>query len=379
MHLHPRSIATATVMPLLLAACVATAPRTAPPPADPARAGMAEAERAYDARQDARALELFLPLARAGNVTAQMRAARILGRNQGVPVNEAESCNWWEAAARQGEATAMTNIGLCFETGKGRAQDHAAAVTWYRQAADQGSAIALYNLGLAHEYGRGVPQSFETAAAWFQRALDSGRLSTGNGLDARRHLERAQRHVKAARGDPRAMYELARAVSSGDSGEARDEKRGLELMKRAAEAPGAMPEAWLAHGTMVFFGRHRDQSDLRAGRALTPEQMRRMEADQREGAGWVKRAADAGHEEAVVLHAGWTACGVGVRKDLAAAERLLTASAERGSVRAMQELAELLTSGRCGMRRDAAAAARWEARATAVEAERRRGGSVPPR
>lgn len=61
-----------------------------------------------------------------------------------------------------------------------------------------------------------------------------------------------------------------------------------------------------------------------------------------------------------------------MRKDLPAAERLLTDSAERGSVLAMQELAELLTSGRCGMRRDAAAAAHWEARAAAADAERRR-------
>lgn len=362
---------------LLLAGCLATAPATAPPPASPTRPSLADAERAYDARQDARALELFLPLARAGDVTAQMRAARILSRNQGVPVNETESCNWWEAAARQGEATAMTNIGLCLETGKGRTQDHAAAAQWYRQAADRGNAIAMYNLGLAHEYGRGVPQSFETAAQWLQRSLDSGRLSTGNGLDARRHLERAQRHVAAARGDPRAMYELARAVSSGDSGETRDERRGLELMKRAAEAPGAVPEALLAHGTMVFFGRHRDQGDLRAGRPLTPQQVQRMEADQREGARWVQRAMDAGNDDALVLYAGWTACGVGVRKNPAAAERLLRDGAERGSTKAMRELAEMLGSGRCGMRRDAAAAEQWQARATAAEAESRR--ATPPR
>lgn len=358
-------------VPLLLAACVATTPTAPSAPADPARASLAEAERAYNARQDARALELFLPLARAGNATAQQRVARLYTRNQGVPVNETESCTWWEAAAHQGEALAMTNLGLCLETGKGRPQDPAAAAGWYRQAADKGNAIAMYNLGLAHEYGRGVPQSFETAAQWFQRALDSGRLSTGSTLDARRHLERAQRHVKAAAGDPRAMYELAQFTGSGDAGERRDEKRGLDLMRRAAEAPGAVPEALFAHGTAIFYGRHRDTSDLRAGRPLTPEQVRRMEADQREGAGWVRRAAAAGHEEAAVMVATWTACGAGLRKDPAAAERLLADSAERGNVRAMQELADFLTSGRCGMRRDAAAASRWQARAAAATEARR--------
>lgn len=362
--------------PVVLSACLATAPTLPSAPTDPARARLAEAERAYDARQDARALELFLPLARDGNATAQQRVARIYSRNQGVPVNETESCNWWEAAANQGEGVAMTNIGLCLETGKGRPQDYAAAAGWFRKAADKGQAVAMYNLGLAYEYGRGVPQSFESAAQWFQRALDSGRLSTGNTLDARRHLERAQRHVKAAAGDPRAMYEVARFTASGDGGERRDDKRGLELMKRAAEVPGAVPEALFAHGTAIFYGRHRDTSDLRPGRPLTPEQLRRMEADQREGAEWVRRAAAAGHEEAAVLVATWTACGTGLRKDPAAAERLLVDSAGRGNVRAMQELADFLSSGRCGMRKDAAAASNWQARATAAQ-QAGRGPAAP--
>lgn len=366
-----RHLAAAWAMAGLLAGCVTPGPQTAPPQAEAPRPGLAEAERAYNARQDARALELFLPQARAGNPLAQQRVARIYSRNQGVPVNETESCNWWEAAARQGEGPAMTNIGLCLETGKGRPQDHAAAAGWYRQAADKGQAIAMYNLGLAHEYGRGVPQGFDVAAQWFQRALDSGQLSSGNALDARRHLERALRHVKAARRDPQAMYEVAQFVGSGDGGERRDEKRGIDLMKQAAEVPGAVPDALFMHGLNVFHGRHRDLSDLRAGRPLTPEQIRRMESDQRDGAGWVRRAADAGHEEATFMLATWTACGAGVRKDTAAAERMLAASAERGSVRAMQELADFLGSGRCGMRKDAAAAARWQARATAAEEARR--------
>ncbi|MFN3630818.1 MAG: hypothetical protein ACK4XK_12310, partial [Casimicrobiaceae bacterium] len=45
-----------------------------------------------------RALELYLPLARTGDITAQSRLARIYTRNRGVPVNETESCNWWQAA-----------------------------------------------------------------------------------------------------------------------------------------------------------------------------------------------------------------------------------------------------------------------------------------
>lgn len=114
---------------------------------------------------------------------------------------------------------------------------------------------------------------------------------------------------------------------------------------------------------MVFHGQYADLTDLRPGRPLTQAQMQRMESQQREGARWVKRAVDAGVGEAIVHYATWTAGGSGVRKDPSAAERLLASAADRGHRQVAEALAELLTSGRCGMRRDAAAAAQWRAKA----------------
>jgi uncharacterized protein len=333
----------------------------------PSQSALAEAERAFAAGQDARALELFRPLAQSGDVNAQMRLARIYTRNRGVPVNETESCNWWETSAERGEAVAMNNIGLCFETGKGRTQDFAKAFNWYRSAAERDSATAMYNVGLAFEYGRGTEQSFDQALQWFQRSLDSQRLSVSSQLDARRKIERARRHVDAARGEPQAMYELASFTRSGDGGERRDVKRGLELLRRAAESPRAINDALREFGLATFFGQYADLSDVRAGQPMTPAQIRRMEEYQKDGARWVKRAADAGDLESMVFYASWSACGVGVKKDVSGAERMLIEASERGSVRAMQELAEFLTSGRCGMRNDAAAAQLWKQRAEGAQ------------
>lgn len=328
---------------------------------------LAEAERAFANGQDARALELFRPFAQSGDVNAQMRLARIYTRNRGVAIDETESCNWWEASAERGEAVAMSNIGLCFETGKGRTQDHAKAVHWYRLAAERDSAIAMYNLGLAYQYGRGTQQSFDEAQQWFQRSLDTNRLSTSSQLDAKRHLERVKRNVDAARGEPQAMYELAALTRSGGGGERRDEKRGLELLRRAAESPRAVNDAVRDFGIATFFGQYTDVSDVRARQPMTSAQVRRMEAYQQEGVRWVKRAADAGDLESVVLFAGWSACGVGVKKDTATAERMLIEAAERGSVRAMQELSDFFASGRCGMRGDTGAAQLWKQRAETTQ------------
>jgi hypothetical protein len=327
----------------------------------------AEAERAFANGQDARALELFRPFAENGDVNAQMRLARIYTRNRGVAINETESCNWWEASAERGEAVAMSNIGLCFETGKGRTQEYAKAVHWYRLAAERDSAIAMYNLGLAYQYGRGTQQSFDEAQQWFQRSLDTNRLSTSSQLDAKRHLERVKRNVDAARGEPQAMYELAALTRSGGGGERRDEKRGLELLRRAAESPQAVSAALRDFGAATFFGQYTDVSDVRAGQPMSAAQIRRMETYQQEGARWVRRAADAGDLESMVFYASWSACGVGVKKDTATAERMLVEAAERGSVRAMQELSDFFTSGRCGMRSDAGAAQRWQQRAETTQ------------
>jgi hypothetical protein len=91
---------------------------------------LAEANRAYDADDDAKALSLYLPLALGGNHEAQFRVAQIYERNKGVNPNANEACNWWERATAHDDSTAAVNLGLCFESGKGRAQSFAQANQW---------------------------------------------------------------------------------------------------------------------------------------------------------------------------------------------------------------------------------------------------------
>ena len=67
-------------------------------------------KQSFDA--DAKALAIFLPLAQGGNPTAQFRVARIYTRRKGVPVNETQSCNWWEALANQNAQNAAIAASL---------------------------------------------------------------------------------------------------------------------------------------------------------------------------------------------------------------------------------------------------------------------------
>ena len=338
----------ATVLAAVLAACETTPQRAevvAPPP-DPTRSAMNNANSAYRSGDDAVALSLYLPLARAGHRDAQIRVASIYSRNKGVPVNHGESCNWWEAAARQTDANAANNIGRCFESGNGRSKSHSDAAIWYRRAADGGSAYGMYNLGLAYEYGRGVAQSFEIAAEWFRKAL-AVKLDAGDNADAQRHLKRSMNHVGAARGDPQALHDLAIDLFNGHAPEVKDAPRAAATMREAATR-GTLPEAWYTYGAWLHTGFG-------------------VKSDLPQAAVWMKKASDAGHEQASIRYASIMLCGIGVKKDPAAGERLLRQTADRGSWLAMSELSEWYNRGDCGFKKDAALGRQWREKADAAQ------------
>ena len=345
---NPR-ICTALILLALLAACETSPqrPEAAAPPPDPARAALTEANNAYRLGDDTEALPLYLPLARSGNREAQSRLSYIYSRNKGVAVNDAESCNWAEAAANQNDANAANNVGQCVELGKGRSKSFPTAAAWYRRAADGGSAYGMYNLGLAYEYGRGVQQSFEVAADWFNKAL-TARLDAGDIVDAQRHLKRSMNHVGATRGDPQAQFDLAIDLFNGHDPEVKDEVRAMTAMREAATR-GSSPEAWYLYGSWTHMGLGGSKSDLPLA------------------ATWIKKAADSGHEQAQIRYADIQLCGIGVKKDIAAGERILKQAIDRGSWLAMSTLSRWYQNGDCGFRKDAKLSTEWRARADAAQ------------
>jgi uncharacterized protein len=325
---------------------VVVAPTTTPTP-DHGKTAISDAYNAYQSGDDARALALFLPHARNGHREAQTRVAHIYSRNKGVAPNPAESCNWWEAAAHQGDVVAANNVGRCFEMGEGRGKSESNAAIWYRRAADGGNAYGMYNLGLAYEYGRGVAQSFATAADWFRRAL-TAKLSTGDNVDAERHLKRSMNHVNAAKGDPQAQYDLAIDLFNGHDPEVKDPRRAVAMMREAATR-GSSPEAWYVYGSWIHGGLGGVKSDL-------PQ-----------AATWIKKASDAGHESARIRYTNILLCGIGVKKDMNAAERLLRATIDSGSWLAMSEYSEWHNRGDCGFKKNPTLGKEWRAKADAAQ------------
>ncbi len=80
----------------------------------------------------------------------------------------------WTPLADAGDVEAQLNIGFMYDAGQGVPTDPSSAVDWYRKSAERGYAAAQYNLGLMYADGRGVTQDQEQAHYWLAAAAGQG-------------------------------------------------------------------------------------------------------------------------------------------------------------------------------------------------------------
>lgn len=125
---------------------------------------------AWDAGNYARALELWRPLAEAGDPDAQYNLAQAYRLGRGVPANPAQALDWYLKAARQEHPEAQGNYGLMlFQTGRRRE-----ALPWLEKAAGRGDARAQYVLGTALFNGDVAGRDWVRAYAMMTRAAAAG-------------------------------------------------------------------------------------------------------------------------------------------------------------------------------------------------------------
>jgi tetratricopeptide (TPR) repeat protein len=111
-----------------------------------AQADTYPAWQAYERGDYALALQLFEPLARAGDADAQYGMALLLSDGLGVPQDRTAAVHWLEQAAAQGHDQAMVNLGFHIDLGLGVPRDRDLAEQWYAQAAQMGNLMARNNL-----------------------------------------------------------------------------------------------------------------------------------------------------------------------------------------------------------------------------------------
>ena len=118
----------------------------------------------------ARAVEIWRPLAQAGDADAAFNLGQAYRLGRGVPVDLATAQVWLEQAALGGHMDAQTTLGLLlFESG-----NRTGGLRWLRQAADQGEPRAMLVFGTALFNGDGVPQDPVRAYAYVSGAAAAG-------------------------------------------------------------------------------------------------------------------------------------------------------------------------------------------------------------
>jgi len=141
-------------------------------PSAPALAGALEdGSAAYQAKDYAKAIALWKPLADSGVAVAQQHIGVMYAEGKGVPQNDVEAAKWFAKAAEQGDPLAQYDLGASFAQGLGVKQDFALAAKWFQRAAAQGMAIAQLNLGLLYASGSGVPKDPVEAMKWIDLSV----------------------------------------------------------------------------------------------------------------------------------------------------------------------------------------------------------------
>jgi len=80
----------------------------------------------------------------------------------------------WLPLAEAGDATAQNAVGAIYDHGLGIEKDDVAAVHWYQLAADQSFPLAMRNLAMMYAGGHGVAFDKDQAEYWFQKAAEAG-------------------------------------------------------------------------------------------------------------------------------------------------------------------------------------------------------------
>ena len=162
-HRHPHPCATARWLALVLGLLLVAA--------GPALAGFDDGMVAAGRGHYRAAFEIWLPLAREGDIRAQYNLGVLYDKGLGAPQDYAEAARWYLVAAERGHLDAQANLGFAYEQGRGVTQDYAAAAKWYRAAAERGDIPAQANLGTLYANGWGIARNDVLAHMWLNLAV----------------------------------------------------------------------------------------------------------------------------------------------------------------------------------------------------------------
>ncbi|MEI6654353.1 MAG: tetratricopeptide repeat protein [Verrucomicrobiota bacterium] len=204
-------------------------------------------------------------------------------------------------AAERGEAEAQFQLARACLRGEGVPKDVNKAYHLMKAAADQGHADAMGGLGYFYSVGVVVAKDEKLAAEWFRKGATKGSAKAQLNLGKLLLAEKAG----GDGADPEKLHAEA-----------------VQWIKQAADQ--GLPEAGLAYGNILYFGDHG------------------VARDYAKAAPYLTIAAEHGLAEALNYLGVMNEYGLGMPKNVAAAEPLYRQAALKGNAKAQSNLGAIL-------------------------------------
>ena len=134
---------------------------------------LTKAKRLYYSGKHREALELYLRLAKSGNVQCQAFVGWMYAKGaRGVEQDYERAREWLSQAAQSGKADILYLLAVTDHN----LHDYEEAIRSYRKAAELGYSAAYYQLGRMHRAGTGLDQNKDKAYELFDEAARRGHL-----------------------------------------------------------------------------------------------------------------------------------------------------------------------------------------------------------
>lgn len=181
----------------------------------------------------------------AGNMEAVAQLAEVMELGIGVKYDPVKAFELTRTAAQKGNPRALLNLGNAFLAGVNVEYSPETAVKYFKQAADTGYPPALCKLGDCYARGIGIGQNWTEAIELYRAAAEAGNedahcilgdcYDTGSGVQRNETQAFYHYSMAAERGSIKAIRKMGIFLLDG-RGVRKDTARGMELLKKAAQA-----------------------------------------------------------------------------------------------------------------------------------------------
>ena len=180
---------------------------------------------AYDAGNYRQAFDLWLPLARSGDLAAAFNIGLMLRDGRGVPQDQPRALTFFKKAAERGHLGSEVNIADMYYKGIGAEQNYLEAARWLMIASRRGHYPSMYKLAGMFERGEGIEANQKAARTLYLIAYRGGYQLAGNRLsqlaeksnEARAEAEGVPQGVVASLSAPGDVARAQPGLSQGAS------------------------------------------------------------------------------------------------------------------------------------------------------------------